>query len=54
MSQPQTSVSFGEQLFVLASITHVRDYHPTVPLASTTEHKKHMNLLDDIALLPVT
>lgn len=55
MALPQTSVSFGEQLFVLATIIHVRDYRPTVsPTSTTTEHTKHMNLLDDIALLLVT
>lgn len=55
MSLPPPNVSFGEQLFVLATITHIREYHQTIsPTTTMTEHQKHMKLLDDIALLLVT
>lgn len=58
MSAKQTTSTpppdFGEQLFVLATITHVRDYRPTVSPSPPTEREKHLRLLDDIALLLVT
>lgn len=56
MSKQQTTPTpdFGEQLFVLATITHVRDYRPTVSPSPPTEREKHLRLLNDIALLLVT
>lgn len=59
MSEQQTTHSppppdFGEQLFVLATITHVRDYRPTISPSPPTEREKHLRLLNDIALLLVT
>lgn len=55
MSEQQTTPpDFGEQLFVLATITHVRDYRPTVSPLPPTEREKHLRLLNDIALLLVT
>lgn len=47
-------VPFAEQLYVLANITHVRDYSPTVPDTNSPEQQKHLRLLDDIALLLIT
>lgn len=47
-------VQFADQLYVLANITHVRDYSPTVPDTNSPEQQKHLRLLDDIALLLIT
>lgn len=52
--QPPTSISFTEQLCDLASITHGRDYAPTVSYNPVPNQEKHLRLLDSIALLLAT
>lgn len=47
-------VPFSDQLCALASITHIRDYSPTVSRKSFPDQEKHLRLLDAIALLLVT
>lgn len=54
MFAPQTPIPFGEQLFVLANITHIRDYRRTVSPSRTSEHERHLRLLNNMALLLVT
>lgn len=52
--EPVTIVPFNEQLSALSSITHIRDYSPTVCRKPFPDQAKHLRLLDAIALLLVT
>lgn len=54
MSSSKISVPFADQLFVLANITHVRDSRPTISTTPFSENRKHLRLLNHIALLLVT
>lgn len=54
MLSSKTSLSFADQLFVLANITHVRDYSPTISTTPILDNRKNLRLLDHIALLLVT
>lgn len=54
MSSSTIPLPFADQLFVLANITHVRDYCPTISTTPISDNRKNLRLLDHIALLLVT
>ncbi len=53
MSSP-TLDDFNRQIYILASIYHVKDHVPSRPSKGDKNEQKHLELLDYIALLPVT
>lgn len=53
MSQPMDS-DFNHQIYILASVCHIKDHAARLPPKCNNIEQKHLNLLDYMALLLVT
>lgn len=54
MAQPLSSVFFSESVYALSKVVHIVKFRNDIALKLSEHQRKHLRLLDDIALLLVT